>query len=201
MIQGMLMNWRERVLPIARQLARAAGVCLAVMAVASASEPQPIDACALLTASDVAALLGMPVTEGVRHDEGLTSVGAYSSTCIWKVRNDRLGARDPTLSLGGADFAILNAFSWPSRSGAVGFLQSFRSAADRHEIPMHPIGLKLGDEGLWWGDGVAVRRGLLSFGVSVVLNSADRAQRRVWEEALAKEILTRLPAEPSQERK
>lgn len=199
------MNWRERIQPLVRHLARAAGVLLATLAASStnasagaaASGPQPIDACTLLTASEVSTLLGMPVTEGVRHDEGLTSVGAYSSTCIWKVRNDRLGAHDPTASLGGADFAILNAFSWPSRSGAVGFLQSFRSAADHHEIPMHPIGLKLGDEALWWGDGVAVRRGLMSFGVSVVLNSANRAQRRVWEEALARKILTRLPANGS----
>ncbi|HEX4050450.1 MAG TPA: hypothetical protein VHY19_06200 [Steroidobacteraceae bacterium] len=57
---------------------------------------------------------------------------------------------------------------------------------------MHPIGLHIGDEALWWGDGVAVRRGAESFGVSVVVNSADRAQRRVWEEALAREILTRM---------
>ena len=202
MLQGKSMNGDERVLSVARHLARAAGVLLATLAMASASTaasaagsaPQPIDACSLLSASEVSALLGTPVTEGVRHDEGLTSVGAYSSTCIWKVRNDRLQAHDPAASLGGADFAILNAFSWPSRSGAVGFLQSFRSAADHNEIPMHPVALKLGDEALWWGDGVAVRRGLMSFGVSVVLNSADRAQRRVWEEALAKKILTRLPA-------
>ena len=163
----------------------------------SADRPAPpaVDACALLTTRDVSSLLGMPVTDGVRHDDGLTSVGAYSSTCIWKVRDARLGAHDPNASLGGADFAILNAFSWPSRSAAASFLQSFRRAADNHEIPMQPVGLPIGDEALWWGDGVAVRRGTASFGVAVVVRSADRAQRRVWEEALAKKILTRMPAD------
>ena len=68
-------------------------------------------------------------------------------------------------------------------------------AARRHEIPMHPLELHIGDESLWWGDGVAVRRGTRSFGVSVVVTPADRAQRRVWEEALAKQILARLPAD------
>jgi len=57
---------------------------------------------------------------------------------------------------------------------------------------MHPVALDLGDEALWWGDGVAVRRGTMSFGVSIVVNAADRAQRRVWEEALARSILPRL---------
>jgi hypothetical protein len=170
----------------------ALGCAGAAQDVAGAAVPPSVDACALLTASQVSTLLGMPVTDGVRHDDGLTSVGAYSSTCIWKVRNPRLRAHDPHASLGGADFAILNAFSWPSSRAAASFLQSFRSAADNHEIPMHPIGLHIGDEALWWGDGVAVRRGAESFGVSVVVNSADRAQRRVWEEALAREILTRM---------
>lgn len=168
---------------------------LGLVAVAASAQPPPLDACALLTADEVASVLGMPVTQGEQHDAGVTSVGAYSSTCIWKVRNARLRSHDPNASLGGVDFAILNAFSWPSRSAAAGFLQSFRSAADNHEIPMQPVDLNIGDEALWWGDGVAVRRGTLSFGVSVVVNSADRAQRRVWEEGLAKQILPRLHAD------
>jgi len=165
---------------------------MAARARVQAAAPPSIDACALLTASEVSAVLGAPVEAGVRHDEGITSVGAYSSACLWKLRNARLHSHDPNASLGGVDFAILNAFSWPSSSAAAGFLQSFRSAADQHEIPMHPVALDLGDEALWWGDGVAVRRGTMSFGVSIVVNAADRAQRRVWEEALARSILPRL---------
>lgn len=195
------MKRRRGTLQGARRVACATGVVLGMLALARAgagrvaaatAAPPPVDACALLTASELSTLLGMPVTDGVRHDDGLTSVGAYSSTCIWKVRNARLRAHDPNASLGGADFAILDAFSWPSSSAAAGFLQSFRSAADNNVIPMHPVALHIGDEALWWGDGVAVRRGTESFGVSVVVNAADRAQRRAWEEALAKKILARI---------
>lgn len=163
---------------------------------ATSATPAPMNACALMTPGEVSMLLGMPVTAGMRHDEGLTSVGAYSSTCIWKVRNARLQAHDPNASLGGVDFAILNTFSWPSRSAAAAFLQSFRSAADKHEIPMRPVALDIGDEALWWGDGVAVRKGAVSFGVGVVVNSADRTQRRGWEESLARVLVGRI--HPSQ---
>lgn len=198
------MKRRADRLMFARRLVAAIGVVLGALTVgwarpgqgaAGRPEPASINACALLTSGEVSALLGMPVLDGVRHDDGLTSVGAYSSTCIWKVRNARLQAHDPNASLGGADFAILDAFSWPSRGAASGFLQSFRRAADNHEIPMQPVELHIGDESLWWGDGVAVRRGAESFGVSVVVNWADRAQRRVWEEALARKILARMAAD------
>jgi len=159
---------------------------------AEAREPQPINACTLLMSSELSALLGMPVAAGERHDAGITPQGAYSSTCLWKVQNARLQLHDPNASLGGADFAIVNVFSWPSLGSAKTFLQSFRSAAENNLIPMQPVALQIGDESLWWGDGVAVRTGAVSFGVSVVLNSADRDQRRVWEESLAKDILTRI---------
>lgn len=173
-------------------------VIIGVLALASAKSiagtrgPQPIDACTLLTTTELSTLLGMPVRAGVRHDDGLTSKGAYSSTCIWKVRNERLLKHDPNASLGGADFAILNVFSWSSRRNAETFLQSFRTAAERNIIPMHPVALDIGDDSLWWGDGVAVRRGAVSFGISVVLHSADRDKRRVWEESLARDVLVQI---------
>lgn len=180
------------------------GYCLSYLALAAlawsiparstadARGPQPINACTLLMRSELSALLGMPVAAGERHDAGLTPQGAYSSTCLWKVQNARLRLHDLNASLGGADFAIVNVFSWPSPGSARTFLQSFRSAAENNLIPMHPVALQIGDESLWWGDGVAVRTGAVSFGVSVVLNSAGRDQRRVWEESLAKDILTRI---------
>jgi hypothetical protein len=154
--------------------------------------PPPINACTLLMTGELSSLLGMPIETGERHDAGLTSQGAYSSTCVWKVRNARLQLHDPSATMGGADFAILNVFSWPSRMSAETFVQSFRSAADNHLIPMQPVALHIGDHSLWWGDGVAVQKGAVSFGVSVVLNSANRDQRRVWEESLAKEIVGRV---------
>jgi hypothetical protein len=153
---------------------------------------QPVDACTLLTAGELSTLFGMPVEAGVRHDDGLTSQGAYSSTCIWKVRNERLLEHNPKASLRGADFAILDVFSWASRGSAETLLRSFQIAAQRGLIPMHPVPLDIGDDSLWWGDGVAVRIGAVSFGISVVLHSADRDKRRGWEESLAKDIVTRI---------
>ncbi len=158
----------------------------------ASAHPRPLDACAMLRASEVATLLGMPVAAGERHDDGLTSLGAYSSTCIWKVRNARLLLHDPHASLGGADFAILDVFSWPSGDAAESFLQSFWSAAKSNLIPMRPVALHIGDDSLWWGDGVAVRCGAVSFGVSVVVNAADRDKRRLWEESLARVIAARI---------
>ncbi len=157
-----------------------------------AATPPRVNACALLSSGELSAVLNTPVEEGTRHDDGVTSAGAYSSTCIWKVRNERVDSHDPQASLGGADYVILDAFSWPSRDGAESFLQSFWSAADHNEIPMRPVALKIGDDSLWWGDGVAVRTGAVSYGVSVVMHSADLAGRRVWEESLAKKILPRI---------
>ncbi len=154
--------------------------------------PQPIDACGLLMARDLSTLLGMPVEAAERHDAGVTRQGAYSSTCLWKVRNARLRLHDPNATLGGADFAILNVSSWLSSEGAKTFVQSFWTAADNHEIPTRPLALHIGDDSLWWGDGVAVQKGTVSFGVSVVLNSADRDQRRAWEESLARKIVDRI---------
>jgi hypothetical protein len=150
---------------------------------------QPINACMLLMSGELSSVLAMPVEAGERNDAGLTPGGAYSSTCIWRVRNARLLLHDPNASLGGADYAILNVFSWPSGAGAETFVQQFRSAADRNLIPMHPVTLDIGDDSLWWGDGVAVRKGAVSFGISIVVNSADRDKRRAWEESLAKRIL------------
>jgi hypothetical protein len=163
-----------------------------VMGKSDAQGPPPINACTLLMTSELSTLLGVPVEAGARQDAGLTSLGAYSSTCIWKVRNDRLQAHDPNASLGGADFAILDVFSWPSSSAADTVLQSFRDAGEKHLIPMRTVNLHIGDDSLWWGDGVAVRSGTVSFGVSVVLKSADRDKRREWEESLAKMILPRI---------
>jgi len=161
---------------------------------ASSPDPQAINACMLLTGNELSIVLGMPVEKGVRHDAGRTSGDGYSSTCVWKVHNDRLAAHDPKASFGGADYAILNVISWPSRDGAESLLRTLRTAADRNLIPMHPVPLDLGDESVWWGDGVAVRTGTVSFGISVALHSADRDQRRKWEEALAKKILPRIPS-------
>jgi hypothetical protein len=54
------------------------------------------------------------------------------------------------------------------------------------------VAVDIGDEGLWWGDGVAARKGDRSFGISVFLQNGDKAAQRKMEEALARKIASRL---------
>jgi hypothetical protein len=152
----------------------------------------PLDACSLLTAEDVSAVVGVKVDTGVRHDEGETPDGAFSSTCIWKVAGAAPAVPDPEKPFGGVAFAMLNTMNWPAGSGkAQKYLDDFYQAAKDNLIDNTPVPVKVGDDALWWGDGTAVRKGDVSFGVSTHV-SADKARERVMEEALAKKIVGRL---------
>lgn len=145
----------------------------------------PIDACSLLSAAQIAQVTGWAVASPVRNDEGYTNNGAYSSTCMWK-STQRVAGRP--------SFVILNAHAWPAGNtdGPAGFLQSFRNAAADGTIGRTPVPLRLGDESLWWGDGVAVRRKNVSFGVSVWIQGEPSPRRRPLEEALAKQVVQSL---------
>lgn len=174
--------------------------CLALILATSASAQEKgaeIDACTLLTEAEVEAAIGREVDAGHRRDAGRTGDGAYpdtgsySSTCLWRVTADRDKA-DPRRPLGGASFVILNAMTWPPGSGeSKKFLQSFRDAAEHNVITSKPVALEIGEEALWWGDGVAVRNGDTSFGISVFL-VGERPKQRGFEEALAAKIVPRL---------
>jgi hypothetical protein len=158
-------------------------------------QSRPANACGLLTDRQVSEAMKMKVDPGIREDtgrlEGDSYQGAYSSTCIWKAASDR-DAHDLSRPLGGANFAILTVISWPvGVKGAAIFLQSFRDAAESHVIANTPVPLKIGDEALWWGDGVAVRRNNHSFGISVHLVNG-RSQERQLEEFLAAQITAQL---------
>ena len=137
----------------------------------------------------------MKVDPRARDDSGLLHgpayEGSYSSTCVWRASADR-GAQDPSRPLGGASFAILTIIAWPpGGNGPTKFLESFRDAAQSHIITTTPLPLKIGDEALWWGDGVAARKGNLSFGISVHLVNG-RFKERQMEESLAAKITARL---------
>jgi hypothetical protein len=155
----------------------------------------------LISAATVAmlfagAIIELKVDAGVRDDsgrlEGRNYEGSYSSTCVWRVSADRQ-ANDPSLPLGGASFAILTIILWPASAGdgPAKYLQSFRDAALNGEITTRPLPLRIGDEALWWGDGVAVRKCNLSFGISVHLRNG-RSKERQMEESLANKIVERL---------
>lgn len=182
--------------------AGSAGVAVA------AADGAPINACALLTDAEVAAAVGEEVEPGERHDQGqvggqgeYATTELYSSTCIWRFverSEDAAGRMLDELEgiqrpLGGRRFAILNAMAWPKGSGeAAKFQQSFHDAFKTGEIPSAPIPVKVGEEGLWWGDGVASRKGDKSFGISVFLLNGDKPAQKKMEEALAHKIADRL---------
>ncbi|MCB2106611.1 MAG: hypothetical protein KDE14_02870 [Rhodobacteraceae bacterium] len=173
-----------------------AGIVASTIAVAAAQENAPVNACDYLNADEVTAVVGFPVDAGERHDEGYVGGprdpdgGTYSSTCLWRVSADR-GANNPEAPLGGARFVILNVMSWPDEAAAGSFLRSFHDAAADHVIPMKPVVLEIGDESLWWGDGVAVRKGHVSFGVSVRLIGL-KVEERAMQERLAARIVARI---------
>jgi hypothetical protein len=158
------------------------------------SKGAEMNACALMSDDEIAAVAHFKVEHGVRKDSGQIGDGAYkgsySSTCLWKAAEDQ-DASNPNLPLGGARFAILNVMSWPAGSHAAAkFLQDFRDAARDQIIDNMPVALKIGDDALWWGDGVAVRKGDISFGVSVH-SVNERSNERQMETVLAKKIVSR----------
>lgn len=177
-----------------------------VLSVASAStrapggmaSSGPADACALLTDNEVASTMKLEVMPADRRDDGALDdrpgyEGSYSSTCLWRVVDDQ-GMDNIDLPMNGMRFAILNAITWPKDSGkAAHFLQSFHDAAEHEIIPSKPIPLTgIGEDALWWGDGVAARVGDVSFGISVFLQNGDKDTQRAMEEALARKIASRL---------
>jgi hypothetical protein len=147
------------------------------------------DACALIAEDAVAAVVGGKVETAERKDSGTTDDGAYSSTCLWMVTGGPPLPAKPNAPFEGRSFAMLNTISWPAGSGmAKKYLEDFRDAAKQDLIDQTPVSVQAGDEALWWGDGVAFRRGDVSFGVSVHVGT-DKKAEQAMEEALAKKIV------------
>ena len=143
--------------------------------------PARINACDMIADAEIERVIGVRVRPGDRRDDGMTFDGAYSSTCYWGTNE---------VPEAGGTYAILNAMSWPVGSGGgAHFLESFHEAAAEHVIPNEPEPLPYGDQSLYWGDGVAVLVGDVSFGISVRHSSPDKSIRRIMEEMLAKKIL------------
>ena len=163
----------------------------APMASDAKTEPAPIDACKLLSSEDIAAITGKKVGAPIPTGAGTSEDGgSYSSTCVWKIPGDDSATVDAPLQ--GKNFAMLNAWSWtPGNDGARKFVQDFRDASKNNLIDATPVPVQVGDEALYWGDGVAVRKGTFSFGVSVHLVGEKPAEQSM-ETALAKKILERL---------
>jgi hypothetical protein len=158
---------------------------------AAAAAPLEINACELLTPAEITAAIGLPVDNGRRQDEGMARDGQYSSSCIWMIEP----GKPPDVSKPGRGrrFVILNAMQWPRGKGmAKQFLKSFRDSADQGIIASKPSPRKFGDEALWWGDGLAVVDGDVSFGISVFMPQPNVARTSALEEKLAPHVLRRV---------
>jgi hypothetical protein len=162
---------------------------------ADAPKVAELDACSLIAPAAVTAVTGGTIDKSERNDSGETNEGGgYSSTCIWKIDGlpkvpAKEGAPEP---FGGAPFAMLNTIVWPAGSGlAKKYVNDFRDAAKQNLIDATPIPVKAGDDALFWGDGVAVAKGDISFGVSVHVGT-DKKAEQAMEEALAKKIVSKL---------
>lgn len=159
---------------------------------ASAAKVAEIDACTLLTAAEISRAIGLPVDAGVRRDAGLQKTGAYSSACLWTIQTQTPAPHNPTKPLNGKSFVILNAMQWPAGSNlARTYLEDFREASANGVIDAKPVPKSFGDEALWWGDGLAVRKRDVSFGVSVFMPGVSKRPAEM-EEKLAPHILRRL---------
>jgi hypothetical protein len=160
-------------------------------AVQAAESPLAINACDLLTPTEITAVVGLPVDNGRRQDDGMSRDGQYSSTCLWTIEPGK--PLDQTAPARGRRFVILNAQRWPAgRDMAKKFLEAFHESAEQGVIPNKPAPRKFGDEALWWGDGLAVRKGDVSFGLSVFMPKRDVPRDSVMEEKLVPEVLRRL---------
>lgn len=161
----------------------------------AATPPAAIDACALLTPEQVAAVVGKAVEITQPFDNGITPQGAHSTTCIWASPLPPGVEEDPTKRLGGRGFVVISVMNWPGGpSDARKFLDDFHRAFQEHGIESKPVAVNVGaDDALWWGDGVAARKNGISIGVSVA-QYGDRAARQPQAENLARLIIQKLPA-------
>jgi hypothetical protein len=160
---------------------------------AASAEPPHIDACALLEPEQIARVIGQPVDAGVRQDFGLESNGAWSSSCVWKLAGASRAAKKIGVAVRGPRLRDSQCAAVAAGSGrAHEFLDSFREAANQGVIATKPSPRRYGDEALWWGDGLAVRRRDASFGLSVHLPQAEPTPAGKWEEGLAPLVLKQL---------
>ena len=147
-VETLGMNIRSKPTQALRRCALAAA--LVFSSPGRAAELVEVDACALLNSAEVARVIGLPVSSGVRRDQGLQPNGSYSSTCVWTIDIKLKEPVNPRAPLGGRSFVILNVIRWPAGSGlARTFLEGFHVAAANGEIPSKPVPRKFGDEALW----------------------------------------------------
>lgn len=173
--------------------ARHATVVLALLiGSARAAGGVEINACELLQASEIERAVGRKADPGVRMDAG-EHAGAWSSSCVWLLPSGSEPATNGKLDLRGRSYVMLNALQWPAGSGkAHVFLDGFRDALASGVLAGPLVPRRLGDEAFWWGDGLAVRRRDVGFGLSVRIVGGSAGVKGAAEEQLAPHVLRRI---------
>jgi hypothetical protein len=144
-----------------------------------------IDACSLLPTAAIHDALKREVGKPQRSDSGYVAGGAFSSTCMWTVSLDRSAGTSKRR------IVILHAMRWPTGKAGT-FLEQFYETAANGELPRKPVPRNIGDDALSWGDGVAVRKGDVSFGISVLVEGISLEQSGRIEETLARQVLRKV---------
>jgi hypothetical protein len=140
-----------------------------------------IEACTLLTEQDITAATGTALGSG---QEQMSAGGGenegYMTSCNWRTPDD-------------ADaFGLVSLIVWswpPGTNGAANYIDAFRKAAEEYDDVPEPERLPLGDEGLWDGQTVNVRKGDTAFMLGA---SGDSFDPKAASLALAANVLSRL---------
>jgi hypothetical protein len=141
-----------------------------------------IPACPLLTPDEVTAVFGSPFMAAEQEPSGGGEGEGRMTTCFWTPADGTPGA---TLSL--------VVWSWPpGDGGAAGFLETLRLLAGE-ESDRTAETLAIGDDALWDGDRIYVRKGGTSVTLATSLNALDATpDAKVKLEALAAIVAERL---------
>jgi hypothetical protein len=155
---------------------------LATLPAHAAETAAEIPACPLLSGDAIAEVFGKPVTAAEQPPSGGGPGAGRMTTCIWTPADGGLGA---TVSL--------IVWSWPpGHPGAAGYVEAFRASGYPDRAP--PETVAIGDDALWDGDRLHVRKGDVSFTLATSLNALDATpDARPRLEALGAEVASRLP--------
>jgi hypothetical protein len=143
------------------------------------AKAKKIDACSLLAVAQVEAVVGQPIKparEG-RTAGGGENEGAMTS-CHWDADSEALRAPDVTLMV----------WTWPAGTkGAENYINSFSEAHRQNASIPKPEPVSIGDEAIWDGMGVDVRKGNVNFSLAIV--GPDKATARKATVTLARKVL------------
>jgi hypothetical protein len=149
---------------------------------ATAEVAAVVPACPLLTPDEVATVFGSPLAAAEQEPSGGGEGEGRMTTCLWT----------PTGGKPGATLSVV-VWSWPpGDGGAAGFLETLRLLAEE-EPDRTTETLAIGDDALWDGDRVYVRKGGTSVTLATSLNALDPTpDARTKLEALAAIVAERL---------